>query len=70
MNTNHKWNIDDLQELHEVLYAFLSFIDEPVLVRMGKDKIGIGHVAALKNRLDDMLQEHGGRSYLLLKGDK
>jgi hypothetical protein len=58
------WTGEELDELHSVLYAFLSFCDESALTWMGKDKIGINHVSALKKRLDEMLTSHGGRTYL------
>jgi hypothetical protein len=62
--TNYpKWEDEELDQLHSHLYAFLSFIDQSVLIKMGKDKIGIAHVTALKRDLDDSLFKHGGRHY-------
>jgi len=58
-----KWTNEELDEMHSTLWAFLSFCDEGALRWMGKDKIGIQHVTAMKEHLDEMLKVHGGRFY-------
>lgn len=65
-----KWTDEELDEFHSMLYAFLSFIHEPELQKISEkepepyyQKVVLGHISALKKRIDEMLEEHGGRSY-------
>jgi hypothetical protein len=71
---NSKWTDEELDELHSSLYSFLSFMDESALYKVSEscnskfptipnNQIILGHISALKRRLDQMLEEHGGRQY-------
>jgi hypothetical protein len=63
-----EWNNEELDELHGSLHSFLSFItDESIEVmtkRFGENQMKVaGHVKAVKSRINEMLEEHGGRFY-------
>ena len=57
------WQVDELDELHSHLYAFLSFITEDKIDSLFTDKIINGHVQALRRFIDQELTNHGGRFY-------
>ena len=70
----NNWTNEELNELHNHLYSFLSFMDESALYKVSENccnklpsipnnQVILGHISALKRRLDEMLEEHGGRFY-------
>ena len=60
----HEWTDEELNELHDNLYAFLSFMDADTLEIMGRrEPIVVGHVRALKRALEMQINDHGGRFY-------
>ena len=72
-----KWTDEELDEFHSMLYAFLSFINEPELQKISEkesdqyyQKVVFGHISSLKTRINEMLEEHGGRCYPITKLNK
>lgn len=57
------WDKEDLDELHNELWALLSFLDEFAINKLDGDEIVRNHISALVRGCQELLDKHGGRFY-------